>query len=205
VHTPGTGPFAEPAAWLWLAVYVVVPVAMTVVLPRQPHVAGRAHGRAPVAPLPRALTAALLAEGAVLAAVGVALVVQCLSSHGMPAGHGAHAMQPHASMATHAEALWPWTLSPLGAGAIAAWMLAFAVAVVLCVADGDLARLRIATCVYTAFGALQLLTVVRFRDDVAWSRPSAWIFVVMAAAVTATGAAGRLSASRSARLLTAPS
>ena len=176
---------------------------MTVVLPRQPRVAGRADGRAPVVPLPRALTAALLVEGAVLAAVGVALVVRCLSSHGMPAGHGAHAMQTHAAMATPAEALWPWTLSPLGAGAIAAWLLAFAVAIVLCVTDGDLARLRIATSVYTAFGALQLLTVVRFRDDVAWSRPSAWTFVVMAAAVTATGAAGRLLAGRGARLLTA--
>ncbi len=65
-----------------------------------------------------------------------------------------------------------------------------AVAVVLRVADGALARLRIATTAYTAFGALQLVNVLRFRDDVAWSGPAAWLFVLMAAVVTATGAAG---------------
>ena len=67
VQAPGDGPLAEVAAWLWIAVYVVVPMAMTVLLPRQPLVASRVRGRAPVAPLPRPLTAVLVAQGVVLA------------------------------------------------------------------------------------------------------------------------------------------
>jgi hypothetical protein len=205
VMEAGTGPIAEPAAWLWLAVYVVVPVGMAVLLPRQPRTA-RAWRRASRAvPMPRALTAALVAQGLVLAVVGLALLVRCFSSHGMPAtSHGT----AHAAMTTHAgmagatdmsapvDVLWPWTLGPLASGAVAAWLLAFAVAVALCVADGDLLRLRTATRAYAAFGALELLTVLRFRDDVAWSSPGAWAFVVLAVAVTVTGATGWALATR---------
>ena len=201
VQAPGDGPLGQVAAWLWLAVYVAVPVAMTVLLPRQPHVAGWVHGRAPVAPLPRPLTAVLVAQGVVLAVAGAALLVRCLSSHGMPADRGRHGAHGNldvaqAAMATPAEPLWPWTLSPLAAGVIGAWLLAFAVAVGLCVADGDLTRLRIATRAYTAFGALELLNVLRFRDQVAWADPTAWIFVATAVAVTVTGAAGWVLARR---------
>jgi hypothetical protein len=104
------------------------------------------------------------------------------------------AMTAHTGMAAHSsmagDALWPWAMGPLGSGAVAAWLLAFAVAVGLCVADGDLARLRIETRAYTVFGALQLVNVLRFGGEVTWSSPSAWVFVLMAAAVTATGTVG---------------
>ena len=207
MQEPGAGPAADAAAWLWLAVYAVVPVTMTVLLPRQPHLVRRADRGAPAVPLPRPLTVALVAEGLVLAAVGLALVGRSLSSHGLPGGsgtpgaHGSHAHAIHTghgavALAPQADGLWPWTLAPLGAGVTAAWLLAFAVAVGLCVADGDLARLRIATAAYTAFGALELVNLLRFRDELAWSSPAAWAFVAMALAVTATGAAGWLLARR---------
>jgi hypothetical protein len=84
VVMPGTGPLAEPAAWLWIGVYVVVPVTMTVLLRRQPGGAVATVGGSPAVPLPHPLRVALIVQGLVLGAAGVALLVRCLSSHGMP-------------------------------------------------------------------------------------------------------------------------
>jgi hypothetical protein len=174
VITPGTGPFAAPAAWVWLVVYVVIPVGMAVLLPRRPRV-DRSVPR--VAPAPRWLTAALAAQGAVLAVVGVALYV----------------------VPSSAAVLWPWTLTPLTARAVASWLVAFAVAAAMCVRDGDLHRLRIATVAYTAFGVLQLVTAVRFAGDVDWGTGRGVGYLVGVAAITVTGIAGWVLVSRSSR------
>ncbi|WP_298459619.1 hypothetical protein [uncultured Cellulomonas sp.] len=165
MRAPGSGPVAEPAAWLWLVVYVAIPVGMAVLLTRQ---GSRRAARPPAVTTPRPLTAALVVQGAVLLLVGAALFV-------VPAS---------------AEVLWPWTLTPFTARVVAAWLLAFAVAVALAVADGDLRRLRVATVAYTAFGAFQLVTLVRFRGTVEWARAPAWVLVAMLVAVVVTGAVG---------------
>jgi hypothetical protein len=181
VVTPGEGPVARPAAWLWLAVYVVIPVGMAVLWPRQPHPPrARRGGRGaavrplPRAPIPRWLTVALLAQGAVLAVVGAALFVA----------------------PSTAATLWPWPLTPLTARVVAAWLLAFAVAAVMCVRDGDLARLRIATVAYAAFGLLQGVTAVRFAADVDWGTARAVAWLAMVGVVVATGVTGSLLAGR---------
>ncbi|GAA2725836.1 hypothetical protein [Cellulomonas aerilata] len=176
VNTPGTGPVAVPAAWLWLVVYVVIPVGMAVLLVRQER---PERGRAPDVPIPRALAAVLALQGVVLLVVGVALFVA----------------------PTLSERLWPWTLTPLTARVVAAWLLAFAVAVGLSVADGDLLRLRIATVAYTAFGVFQVVTLLRFRDEVQWSGLPARVLVAMLVAIIATGAVGWALSRRGSRAL----
>jgi hypothetical protein len=125
--------------------------------------------------MPASLAAALAVQGVVLLLVGASLFVAPATS----------------------VALWPWPLTPLTARVVAAWLLAFAVAVALSIADGDLRRLRIATVAYTAFGAFQLATLVRFRGQVEWSGMAVRVFLVMLLAVVVTGAVGWwLSASR---------
>jgi hypothetical protein len=173
VITPGTGPVAEPAAWLWLAVYVLIPVGMAVLLPRQPRTP---PAPVPEVPMPRWLAAGLAVQGAVLLVVGLTLFV-------VPAS---------------AERLWPWPLTPLTARVVAAWLLAFAVAAALCVREGDLGRLRIATLAYTVFGVLQLTTILRFRTEVDWSGGAGTAYVVGALVVIATGVVGTALARRGA-------
>lgn len=169
-RSPGTGPVAEPAAWVWLAVYVVVPVAMTVVLVRE----ARRRGTPRRAPAPRGvalpgwLAALLVLEGLAMGVVGVVLFV---------------------APATGAT-WWPWPLTPFTGRAVAAWLLAFAWAAAASVARRDLAELRPATVAYTAFGALQLLALARFAGDVDASGPRPAVYVALLIAVTATGALG---------------
>ena len=82
---------AKGAAWFWLAVYVVLPLAMLVLLVVQE----RAPGGDPPArhPVPGVLRAALGVESAVLLAVGVPLY----------------------AVPTTATTLWPWELTPFTA------------------------------------------------------------------------------------------
>ena len=160
------GPLAKGAAWFWLGVYVVLPVAMLVLLVLQERTPG---GDPPARhPVPPVLRAALGVESLVLLVVGVALYVD----------------------PTTAATLWPWALTPFTARVIAAWLLAFGLATTLAALAGDLHRLRTATIAYTLFGALVLASVLRFPATVAWERPIAWLFLGMTVAVILTGAAG---------------
>jgi hypothetical protein len=160
------GALARGAAWFWLAVYVVLPVAMLVLLVLQE----RAPGGDPPArhPVPVVLRAALGMESAVLLVVGAALF----------------------AVPTSTTTLWPWQLTPFTARVVAAWLLAFGLATAMAAFAGDLERLRTATIAYTLFGVLVLAAVLRFPGTVQWGRPVAWVFLAVAVGVVLTGAAG---------------
>ncbi|SFN85338.1 hypothetical protein SAMN05660359_00262 [Geodermatophilus obscurus] len=157
---------ARGAAWFWTAVYVLIPLGILVALVFQE----RAPGADPPRryPVPVALRAALAVESVVLLAVGAAISVT----------------------PSTATTLWPWTLTPLTARVVGAWLIAFGIATALAALAGDLERLRTATIAYTVFGVLQLVVVLLHRDHVAWDRPVAWLYVAAAVAVTITGAEG---------------
>lgn len=168
----GSDVLARAAAWFWLTVYVVVPVAMLVMLVLQERVPGR--DPLPRHPVPTGLRVPLAGESVVLFAVGVPLFLR-------PAT---------------ATALWPWALTPFTAQVVGAWLVAFALATALAAMSGDLHQLRSAAVAYTVFGALVLLAVARFHATLDWARPSSWIFLICALAVVATGAAGWRAAPR---------
>jgi hypothetical protein len=93
-----------------------------------------------------------------------------------------------------ADLLWPWTLTPLTARVVAAWLVAFGLATALAAIGGDLQRLRTAAVAYAVFGLLALVAVARYAGAVAWDSASAWVFLLLTVAVTATGTAGWRSA-----------
>jgi hypothetical protein len=163
---------AQAAAWFWLVVYIVVPLALPVLMVLQE----RAPGNDPPDrfPVPAVLRVALGVESAVLLGVGVALF----------------------AVPSTASTLWPWALTPLVAQVTGAWLVAFGLVSGVTAVAGDLGRQRGATIAYTVLGVLVLVATVRFRGTVAWDRPSGWIYLAMAVAVALTGAVGwRLAAS----------
>ncbi|MGY1806615.1 hypothetical protein ACI8AF_04525 [Blastococcus sp. SYSU D00669] len=161
-----SGFIARAAAWFWLGVYVVVPVLMlALILPQE-----RARGIDPPPrnPVPLFLRIALGAESLLLTVVGVALFVAPSTS----------------------ERLWPWTLTPLTARVVAAWLLAFGLATAFGAFAGDLRRLRTAAVAYTVFGVMVLGAVLRFAGTMDWDDPPTLTFAVTTVAVVATGATG---------------
>ena len=143
-HLPGETPLATAAAWLWLAVYVVVPVGMATVMvveERRTKATGAA-GRRGALGSPWWFTSSLRVQGVVLGAAGVALLL---------------GVDPVVSG-------WPWDLTPLVAKVTAAWLLAFAVAAAMAVRE-DVAQLGPASAGYLTFGVAELLAVAVYADD----------------------------------------
>lgn len=179
----GEGGLPRAAAWFWTVVYVLIPLGMLAALVvqerdrrRDAAPGGWATARTPGAGLPRTLRAALLVEGVVMLAVGVVLY-----------------LAPGT-----AQALWPWTLTPLTARAVASWLIAYGVATALVVGENDLRRLRAPAVAYAVFGAAQLVVALRFAGDAAWGVPAGVGYLLVAAAVTATGVLAHLLGRRAA-------
>jgi hypothetical protein len=161
--------FARGAAWFWLTVYIVIPVALIPVLVRQVRLAGSDPPRE--RPLPRWLWAALAVQGAVLLVTGLLLFVR----PGLLAG-------------------WPWVLTPLTSRAVGAWLISFGVAAGAALVENDLTWLRNPAIAYLVFGVAELLVVLRYAQDIRWGA-AGWTYLAFLIFVTATAAVGvRLSA-----------
>ena len=152
------------AAWFWLAIYVFVPLAMIIVLIRQ--IRRSVPDPGPRLPIPRPLVAALLIQGGILLAVGVALFV---------------------APATQAV-LWPWMLTPLTARAVAAWLMAFGLGGLLAVREGDLARLDVSATAYALLAGLEIVVLIRYAEVVRWTAPAAWVYLGLFVLIMVCGA-----------------
>lgn len=165
-HFAAPGLVARAAARIWLGVYLVVPVALLVVVVRQ--------DRAPRPPrtdgvaMPAWLAGLLTLQGAVLGVAAVGLFV--------------------APAAT--ARWWPWTLTPLTARMIAAWLAALAVAALLSVRERDVARVTVPAVAYVVFGILQLAALLLYGEAVDRGSPAAAVYVGALVVALATGVAG---------------
>jgi hypothetical protein len=174
---------ARLAAWVWLAIYVVVPIAcLTAVVKQERQPAGVT---VVARPMPRWLSSVLAVQGVTLFGVGAAMFLGAARVHHLPEG---------------AMSFWPWRLMPLGAQVIGAWLLALAVATALVIRERDLDRLLVPAVTYTAFGVYQLLVALRYwtqvRPDYQWG----WAYIGLLLSIALTGAYGCWAATRRSRL-----
>lgn len=179
LHLAAEGFVARSAAWVWLTVYLAVPVACLVTVARQQRGRPRRH---PVRhAMPALLVAVLVAQGAALASVGVVLLA---------AGARLHVTTD----VLHPG--WPWPVAPLTSQAVGAWFMSFGIAIVLALRERDLSRMFVPAVAYSAFGVFELLVLLRFRTaagtDVRWW----WIDAVVLASLIPTGAYGAWVAHR---------
>jgi hypothetical protein len=179
LNTMTGGPVAEAAAWIWLAVYLVIPVACALVVLRQE--IRRVPGRTLLRPMPGWLEALLACEGAVMFAAGTVLFVGGLKVH----HHAAAVMM-----------FWPWPITPLSGMVIGAWLIAFAVAAALVIRERDLATLFVSGVTYTVFGVLELVALIWHWPQVYASSPWLWGYVVLLVAIVGTGGYGWWAARR---------
>lgn len=151
------------AAYLWLAIYAGVPVAMLAAAYVQLRVPGgdpsREHS------LPTWLRIGLLVDAAGALAVGGALF-----------------LVPDAT-----RPLWPWSLTTLTARAVGAWLLAIAVLLLHAHREGDLARIRPVGGGLVFFSALELIALVRYASEMVWGEPAAWLYLLFLASLLPIG------------------
>ena len=174
LHLESGGSVARMAAWIWLAVYLVVPIACVVVIARQEY--SRGPTEEVVRPMPRWLARVLAGEGIVLLAAGALLFLGGISVH-------------HHSP-TEITSFWPWSLTPLSAMVIGAWLMAFALAAWMAIRQRDLAQLLVPSVTYTAFGVFELVAVIWHWPQVSPQDPWLWAYLAVLVAITVTGAYG---------------
>ena len=154
------------SAWAWLAIYICVPVLMTVLLIGQPRARGADPRRR--APIPTWSVALIGAQGAVMLGLGAALFI--------------------APKAT--APIWPWALTPLTGRAVGAWLLGLGIGAVQAMLERDLERLRPAAVAYALFGGFELIALARYGGDVAWGRPASWLYLAFLTSVFGIATAG---------------
>ncbi|MGH2961273.1 MAG: hypothetical protein ACRDL3_03630 [Solirubrobacterales bacterium] len=161
--------------WFWLVVYVVVPPLLAYLIVEQVRAAG------PVA----------AGDGSLRGPGRVVLAVQGAGMVGLGA---ALFVAPGT-----ADALWPWTLTPLTAEAIGAFLVGFGVAAGWAIADADLDHLQGPALAYAALGALELLALAIHSGDLTASGVGTAAYVAFWATVAAVGAYGLIARSAAAR------
>jgi hypothetical protein len=164
------GSSAVFAAWAWLAVYVLVPVAEIVLLIQQLRVKGTDPPRQ--ATIPGALRVVIGVQGIIMALIGLMLFV---------------------APAVTAP-LWPWKLTPLTAQVVGGWLLGLAVADIEAIYENDWRRVAGPVVSYTAFGFLQLIAIGRYPASLAWGGPGAIVYVSFMASIALVGSFAMFSA-----------
>lgn len=159
---------SQVVAWLWLAIYVSVPLLLLILTVLQLRIPGTEPARRALLPL---WTRAVFAvQALVLVVSGVALFV------------------------APAASFWPWQLTPLTGRAIAAWLFGLAVTAGQSAWENDFARVRGALISFGAGGVLQLFAVARFSNALQWGEPSAAVYIAFLVTMLALGAYGWLGA-----------
>jgi len=165
-HLQASEASARAAAWVWLGVYVLVPVLLAGALVLQL----RAPGADPLrgTRLPRLFRSLLALQGAVMLVVGLGLFV--------------------APAAT--APWWPWLLTLLTARATGAWLVAMSVAAAQTIWENDWRRIGAGVRSYALLGALELVALDRYSSAVNWQQPGGWIYALGIGSVFLVGTYG---------------
>jgi hypothetical protein len=154
---------ARVVAWSWLAIYAVVPVMMAVgwVAQHRHSVSGP-----PRSGLPRVVRVTLFGIAVLLIGIGIAMFFE----------------------PGWAYRAWPWTLTPITRGAIAAWLIGLGVAAGHAWLIDDKPSLRPLGLTGVVFGFLQAVALARYGNEFDWGGISALAYVAILAALTVVSA-----------------
>lgn len=157
---------ARIAAWGWLVVYLVVPVALGALIVAEL----RSEGTdAPAASL---MSRPLRGVGGLL---GVILLLVGAGLFAIPDTFVAH---------------WPWPLTPLTSQALSAWFAGVGIVAILVVRDGDRDRARHVWVAAVVLAVFQGIALLRYGTAVDWSSVAAWAYVALFTIVGIAGAWG---------------
>lgn len=161
-HFDASG-LALVATWVWTVAYAILPPLIVIGLVPQ----GRVPGQDPPSELaPPWVPRAFGAIGVALLLVGVLLFL---------------------APATMAKG-WPWQLTPLTGRVLGAWTVGLGLVCVFAGRERARFPLTPTAAALATFGALQLLTLARFGDQMQWGEAGAWAYVAFVTGAMATGA-----------------
>ena len=172
-HLGAASVLTRALTWGWLAIYVGVPPVLAFLWWRQARAA--AGPAAAGTPLPPLVRAALGVQGAVMLALGAALL----------------------AAPVQVARLWPWPLTALTGRAVGAWLAGLGI---IAAQSWHADRRDVVAIVFPAiivYGALQLAVLAGFAHSMHWDQVSAWCYLLFLASLLAVGIAGLTAVTRS--------
>ncbi len=158
----------QAGTWVWLGVYISVPIAMGLLWVNQIRQPGKNLPRK--TNLPRWIRSVLIAQGFIMLAMGGAMLL--FSDQMIP--------------------FWPWKLSVLTSRAIGAWGVGIGVIVLHANWENDWNRLFPMMISYAVYGYLQLVNIIRYASIINWSGLSAILYTVFVVSICISGTHGAL-------------
>lgn len=149
--------------WVWIFIYLTVPVAMAILWWVQQRTPGIDPPRA--VPLPSALRVVAGLQAVALVGAGLALLIA-------PESLGS---------------IWPWQVTALTGRAIGAWIFSLGVAAAHALWENCARRLRPAAWAYIGFTLLQTWALARYPGDMQWSSPDGVVYLVFLATTLVVG------------------
>lgn len=164
--------YTVAAAWVWIAIYALVPLMMGILLVVQL----RAPGSDPPRryPLPSWMRGLVALQAVVMVLLGAALFL----------------------WPTQAIAFWSWMTGALSARAVGAWLLGLGIAAGQVVWENDLARVYPVMISTMVFSILQGIALLRYPGNFLWGTPQAWGYLVFLLSILVVGVAGTVQARR---------
>ena len=152
--------------WVWLFIYIGVPIALTILWALH----ARQPGIDPLRekPLPAWMRTTLILQGFVMLFFGAAMLL--IPETIIP--------------------LWPWKLSVLTSQAIGAWGVGIGIIALHASWENDWTRLFPMMVSYFVYGALQSINLLRYPDVLDWTRFSASFYTFFVLTVLLIGAYG---------------
>lgn len=152
--------------WVWLFIYISVPIALSVLWALQTRQSGDDPERKES--LPAWLRSTLTVQGLVMLIFGSAML-----------------LVPETTIP-----LWPWKLSLLTSQAIGAWGVGIGIIALHAVRENDWQRLSPMFISYFTYGALQSINLLRYPDVIEWARSSALFYAFFVITILVVGAYG---------------
>ena len=140
--------------WVWVAVYVLVPLILAVAWIIQVRLPGaNVKGQHPLPAWMRG-GFALLAAFALLSGAGLFLAPTTMSE------------------------LWPWAVTPLAARAISSWLCAFGAACAALTFENDIKNGAGTCSSLFAFCVLEFIVIARYPSAIDWARPLTTVYIL---------------------------
>ncbi|MBT3315648.1 MAG: hypothetical protein HN390_13650 [Anaerolineae bacterium] len=152
--------------WVWLFIYISVPIALSVLWALQARQPGIDPARKES--LPVWIRSTLILQGLIMFFFGAAML-----------------LIPETTIP-----LWPWKLSVLTSQAIGGWGVGIGIIALHASWENDWARLFPMMAGYTVYGALQTINLLRYPDVLDWTRFSALFYTFFVMTLFLTGAYG---------------
>ena len=156
----------QTGTWVWLIIYITVPIALAILWALQIRQPGTDPSR--TATLPAWMLAILIVQGGIMLLFGIAML-----------------LFPELTIP-----IWPWKLSALKSRAIGAWGVGIGVIVLHAAWENDWERLWPMFTGYLTYGSLQAISLLRYPHMVDWSRFSALLYTLFIISILLTGAYG---------------